>query len=73
MEAKQPYKTRQVIEDDRKLNTSASIASKWGEKYGLNMMQSSSLMSFEGLSLEEIVHIQNSLQSALSKEVAKFQ
>ena len=72
MQANQPNETRHIL-DDAQANTSASIYSKWGEKYGLDIMQSSSLMSFEGLSMAELIHIQKSLCAALSKESSKFQ
>ena len=72
-QAQQPNQTRQILEDDKTMNVGVSIASKWEEKYGLDIQQSISLMKFEGLSLEELVKLQGSLQAALSKEVAKFQ
>jgi len=72
MQANQPNATRQIL-DDAQANTSASIYTKWQEKYGLDIMQASSLMSFEGLSMAELIHLQQSLTAALTKESRKFQ
>jgi len=72
MQPNQPNETRQIL-DDSVANVSASIYSKWHDKYNLDIMQSSSLMSFEGLSMAELIHIQKSLCAALSKESSKFQ
>lgn len=69
----QPNQTRQIIEGDRAANTPLSIAAKWGEKYGLDIQQSFSLSSFEGLSLQELAHLQGALASAMAREAAKYQ
>jgi len=68
----QPNQTLNII-DDNDLNTSASIYTKWQQRYGLDVQQSSSLMSFEGLSAEELIKIQASLLAALSKQVSRLQ
>ena len=70
-QAKELNATRQILDGDKQMNVTASIASKW-EKYGIDLQQAISLMSFEGLSMEELVKLQGALQAALSKEVAKF-
>ncbi|HEY9874500.1 MAG TPA: hypothetical protein V6D12_13750 [Candidatus Obscuribacterales bacterium] len=68
----EPNKTRQILRDPV-ANVSASIYMKWSEKYGLDIMEASSLMSFEGLSMAELIHIQKSLCAAISKESSKFE
>ena len=72
MQPNQPNETRHIL-DDPKDNISASIYTKWAEKYDLDILESSSLMSFEGLSMAELIHLQQSLTAALSKESRKYQ